>query len=296
MASIVKQLQLDATDDSKSVASLLLKAKIIATKLNLDDFLTWINHELNGYSGDAQIPKYRTVTGQIHGWNPYHGWQPAIFTNSTEPQSRKVTQSISDLESIDKSNTDGSTLHMPLPDSAQAELAKAFSSETKYSFLISASAVPAILGSVRSALLDWSMEIEKQGINEDVLESEQKTEMTSPAFQQINNIKNFVGNLGNAEKGSHVEVKDNVINATEVSEDIKNLIKSLKAHKGQLPEEDTVMSQIAVLEDVSKTEEGLQEAKKPLLSIKNIFEQAAGNLVAQGALPIITRILGSLNL
>jgi hypothetical protein len=61
---IVLQLQEDALDKGVSVSDLLLNAKLVATKLDLRDAATWIEHELNGYTDAPDIPEYET-TGRV---------------------------------------------------------------------------------------------------------------------------------------------------------------------------------------------------------------------------------------
>lgn len=80
-ASAVLRLQADAADPAISVATLLRTAKIIATKLGLEDALVWIDAELNGYmqARGEELPKYRRLQGSLMAWNPYHGWQPVLF-------------------------------------------------------------------------------------------------------------------------------------------------------------------------------------------------------------------------
>ena len=57
-------------------AAPVVKAHLIASKLKLHDFDTWVQSELNGYSyGDKdKIPNYRKVKGTLKAFNPYRGW------------------------------------------------------------------------------------------------------------------------------------------------------------------------------------------------------------------------------
>ncbi|MEJ2120628.1 MAG: hypothetical protein P8Z76_07920, partial [Alphaproteobacteria bacterium] len=58
---IVRKLQADATNQEVSVSGLLRTAKLIATKLELEDALVWIDRELDGYAGMPvdDLPQYR---------------------------------------------------------------------------------------------------------------------------------------------------------------------------------------------------------------------------------------------
>ena len=53
--SLVHKLQADAIDQNINVSSLLRTAKVVATKLDLQDALVWINRELDGYLEPPQI-------------------------------------------------------------------------------------------------------------------------------------------------------------------------------------------------------------------------------------------------
>ena len=63
--------------------SLLRTAKTIATKLDLNDALVWIDRELNGYMDMSvgELPSYRRLHGTPQAFNPYRGWLPITFEN-----------------------------------------------------------------------------------------------------------------------------------------------------------------------------------------------------------------------
>ena len=58
---IVLQLQKDAIDSNNSVSELLRTAKLIATKLDLQDALTWISNEMDGDLRPNFVPVSRRV-------------------------------------------------------------------------------------------------------------------------------------------------------------------------------------------------------------------------------------------
>jgi AbiTii len=86
MASLIEQLQAEALDSRVAVADLLRKAKVVAEKLGVREFAEWVDRELNGYSQDDEFPTYRRLHGEFQAFNPYHGWQPIIFS---EPEKVK---------------------------------------------------------------------------------------------------------------------------------------------------------------------------------------------------------------
>jgi len=67
--SLVEQLQAEALDRSVPTEDLLRKAKVVAAKLDLPDFLAWIEKELGGYDAGDAVPSYRVVSGEVRGWN-----------------------------------------------------------------------------------------------------------------------------------------------------------------------------------------------------------------------------------
>ena len=70
MTPIVLQLQQESLDRSVSVTDLLRKSLVIARKLKLCEFESWINSELRGYGPQEKIPDYRRVKGSVKFWNP----------------------------------------------------------------------------------------------------------------------------------------------------------------------------------------------------------------------------------
>lgn len=102
--SFILQIQEDCLDSNVPVVQILRKAKVVATKLELEDFLRWLNDELDGYTCDTEgLPAYRVLTGEPKAYNPYHGWQTILFKNpnhamviSTAP----INQSMGPMEEI----------------------------------------------------------------------------------------------------------------------------------------------------------------------------------------------------
>ncbi|MCP5395325.1 MAG: hypothetical protein H6918_01075 [Sphingomonadaceae bacterium] len=74
---IVVELQKECLDESASITSILRKARLIATKLGLDDLTDWIVQETDGYKcSPNELPSHRKGAGQPKFFNPYNGWRP----------------------------------------------------------------------------------------------------------------------------------------------------------------------------------------------------------------------------
>lgn len=86
MPSLVEQLQSAALDRNVPEEDLVRLAKVVATKLELDQFLSWIDHEMKGYGPDDDVPEYRLLSGVVQAESPYHGWQTVIFEQNEGAQ------------------------------------------------------------------------------------------------------------------------------------------------------------------------------------------------------------------
>ena len=89
----------------------------------IDEFKKWIELELNGYKPDDSIPDYRSVTGQIKAWNPYHGYIPIVLEEKEIVENltrRYVYQSVGEIK--DLLQTKNNILTLPYPTEIQALL------------------------------------------------------------------------------------------------------------------------------------------------------------------------------
>ena len=104
MGSLILDLQQEVLKPDCDILNALRKAHLIATKLNLREFDSWVQNELNGYNCiHDEIPEYRDVRGVVKLHNPFHGWIPAPFEDEKEEKRlshRKVFQSISEILSF----------------------------------------------------------------------------------------------------------------------------------------------------------------------------------------------------
>lgn len=56
---LVSQIINDLIDEGKSLNSALLKTKVLASRIQNKELLTWVNYELSGYPEINQLPSYR---------------------------------------------------------------------------------------------------------------------------------------------------------------------------------------------------------------------------------------------
>ena len=165
MSSLVEELQRDALDSKVSVSDLLRKSLVIATKLNLREFKTWVEQELNGYADTRQVPDYRTVRGRIVAFNPARGYIPAIIPDAALAELlsiRHETSSAGAIESL--AACQGTTL---VSDFAPDILSRLMETQ-RYPLIpqveIAKTCYLGILDAVRNAILAWSLKLEADGI------------------------------------------------------------------------------------------------------------------------------------
>lgn len=207
MSSIILELQKDSLDGNISATQLLRKALVVAKKLNVDEFIEWISLELNGYKEILQLPNYRKVGGQVMVHNPYHGWQPVIFSSSEEAKimsSKNVFSPLNEVENLCEKKSEHSVIVVALPDGITKNLMKSTLGLVPY-FIANESQMNGIIEAVRNIVLNWSLKLEEAGIiGEDIKFSESDKQKVAST---IYNIANFTGVIGNVSE-SNLQIGD----------------------------------------------------------------------------------------
>lgn len=300
--SVVVEMQLETADSSISVSSLLRKAKIVATKLGLQDFLKWLDMELNGYIGveSDQIPEYRQLHGELKAFNPYHGWQPILFEHASMREyysSAPINQAIGPLEEMvtahKKDNKSGSLVFAFSPEKKQS-LIDRLDLPMDVSLFLSVSSVHGILDAVRNSLLDWTLKLETAGITGDglVFSAEEK-------HQAIPVTQNFfaqnIGHIGNAYDHATVVNSQTAHKGVDVAR-ISAVIDEIERSVHLIPiDKKEIISQYLkeTRLQISQSEDKRNEAKITaiLKSIKTVCEGIAGNVVAQGIISLLQGLI-----
>lgn len=299
--SIIQQLQNEALNPEISVSDLLRKAKVVGVKLDLKEFLGWIEKELNGYEVKTQeeLPIYRILIGETKAWNPFRGWLPILFEDLKTADllsKRGVGQPIGELDGIAKSKTEG-PLFINFSQENKRQIINAIGYETDVKFMVSKNAMVGILDAVRNIILDWSLKLEKEGILGKGLsfsQEEREKVHESRTIYNIDHIEKFSGIIGTISGNAKVNIHQ--VNA-ESKEELQNLIGQIKKYAPQIGLEGGVQRDIEdnliELDAEIKLEKPRESRVKDLLSsIKTILEGAAGNVVAQGIIIGIEKFIG----
>lgn len=295
MSKIVLELQKDAMDDSKTASFLLRKALVISKKLQLDDFALWCDKELNGYDNKDERPKYRTITPVYKALNPYKGYIPIQIEDKKLLEvisTQRIDKSIIEIEEYASIND--STIKF----SINPELQRFFNSMGNAQFEITAfvarSQYKNICQRVRNLILEWTLELEKEGIMGEDLEftSTEKERAKS----EINNYGTLImGSVSESEVKSEMINSFNNDNSGASIEEIKNLLNQITNIENvpgiDSSEMKTINSTIAALtEEISKKIPNPNKVSSLFLSMKSIFENAAGSVIASGIIYEINRL------
>lgn len=298
MPSLVEQLQAEALDPLVPVSELLRKAKVVAVKLELNEFLEWIESELGGYKSN-ELPEYRQLKGEAKALNPLRGWQP-LMMDSVKGQEWisqcPTNQAISEIEELLRDDKND-TFHMSFLPEIKEELMKGMDFPAEIQRAVDRSQLAGLLSAVRNMILDWSLKLEKAGIRGDGISFSQQDKEKAHEPQivyQINKIESFTGILGGVSGQAKVSVKQ--INSANITE-LQDLVGQMKKHIRDVGldslEEQHLKETISALElELAEKYPGSSKIKGFLGSIKSIMESAAGNVIAKGILAGISKFIG----
>jgi hypothetical protein len=289
MTSLVEELQKDALNPGCSVSHLLRQAKVVASKLDLQEFLVWTQNELNGYL-DAEPPSYREVTGRVRVWNPYRGWLPLQFPNpdmERKCSTRVISQKVAELEELAKKNS--TELQVPFSPEIAQLIRNSMNYPLEPTLAIAGTAVDGILDAVRNIILDWSLTLEKTGITGEGMsfsKEDKSRAHDASVIYQIDRIENFTGNMGSVSDQAVVNASSNVgVDAAGLT----RLIEQIRKHQSEF--ELSTGNQAKLDEKLAAIEAEITSPKPEpsrigalLGSLRAVIQSAATNLVVHGAL------------
>ncbi|MCG8985256.1 hypothetical protein MI467_00190 [Delftia acidovorans] len=284
MPGLVLELQRDCLNPKSDTSDLLRKALVVSRKLKLPGIQEWVNHELQGYAAGVEIPDYRMMNGTLKAKNPFHGWIPFVFQDpefAEKTSMLPVNSGIKELEDV-VTNRSSNGLIMTLPKQMESALMRLMSVPLPIALHISPSAVTSIFDKVRNRILEWSLELEAQGITGD---NYSFTEPEKMAAQNSYNIVNNIGAMHNSQlqqvsDGSH-QVQNNSIplaDLTSFADALLSRCQDLGLNQDELDELQSDVSTIKAQLASPKPKSGV--IRSLLTSVKSILEGAAGNVLA----------------
>lgn len=196
---LISEIINELVNSSESLTTPLLKTKVWAARVQNKDLLKWVNNEVNGYGMDTDLPEYRIYRSELLGayiiGNMHYSRQP-LFTGGLRDDLKNALTHIQFKASI-------STLEGFIKDSKSRVLTESIPPEINlyieeyykkignpfFNLLssyksVSIEVVNQMLTNVRSKLLEFMLEIEKQfGI-------ETKIEDFKKSNDKVNKIMN----------------------------------------------------------------------------------------------------------
>ncbi|MCI5745100.1 MAG: ABC transporter substrate-binding protein [Erysipelotrichaceae bacterium] len=278
MSKLVIELQKDIIENRLDTISILRKAKLIATKLNLNDFNQWIDCELNGYDKDDDIPDYRNVIGEIKAKNPYYGLIPVMVPSSITEQlnSRKLSNPISELISLSKSEQ---SIVIPLPNELSELLCANEGVHFPCYFIISKNAVMGVIESVKNHLLEWCLKLENDDIlGEEYEFNEAEKEKAKLIPQQVNYYGPVVtGNVNSSQLTSGSNNSNNLI-YNDINKMIDEIKKSIETEKISDKDKNEALEILEEIDNSIKSNKKTSIIKAALNGLKDFLINVGANI------------------
>lgn len=253
MAGIVIELQQEVLKQDCDIVNVLRRAHVIATKLQLTEFDSWITYELNGYPNQEVCPEYRKIKGVLKAFNPYQGWIPAMINDiemETDVCERKMANSISEIVSLCQEENDLLSEFT----GAQTEILNKIFRTTfpmKYALFIPRTSVMDIIEKVKNTILEWTLKLEEKGIIGDNMTFTEKEKNTATSIPQtINNyygdtkIVNSSGDNASVVTGNNNNVSFSYEKAFKIIEEIEESINNENLNQDDLETAKDILSDI----------------------------------------------------
>lgn len=296
LPSLVLELQSDVLDTRMPCSDLLRKAFVVSKKLGVEKIQEWLSHELNGYPQRAAIPDYREIRGSLKVWNPYRGWQPLYFRDARDAEllsTKKNRQPIGELESLVKTDK-VDFLQIYFPPYIENQLLRGMDVPLQPSLHVSPNQVVRILDAVRNTILEWVLELEKQGvIGEGMTFSKEEKQAAGNVTYQITH------NIGNMQ---HSQIQHDSPNASQIIRveininAIADFLQQLRAARNALKLSDEasaeLTAEIATLDSQLRSPNPKNSIlSESLRSVRNILEGMTGSIIASTLLNALSSIL-----
>ncbi|MEM8608945.1 MAG: hypothetical protein AAGF92_17705 [Myxococcota bacterium] len=252
MGSLVLDLQRAALDNSIKITQLVRTALAVARKLNLTEVDGWLRNELNGYVDREAVPDYRVIGGKL----------------CVETMDRLIELPFdSEEDRIAASTMPMGVAIAELEHAARAKGKPKIRVDTRTGqvlYLVTThAALETLLDRVRTKILDWSLDLEEQGIvGESMLftADEKKAAHGSPSVVNI-----FHGDVGQAnlqQSSSGVQVGTQKPGA-----DLAQLAEFLRAHLDGLSLGEQSKAELdAAISDLDKHASGASPDKRATLT------------------------------
>jgi hypothetical protein len=305
MSSLVLQLQSEATTEDTNVTDLLRKAYVVSRKLNLDDFEAWTKKELDGYDADDELPPYRLVDGEPKAQTSF-GTKPLLILDEkllAVFSTAHVRQPASEVsETVTAAREAGTGNLLWSNPTVSPVLAKSIRGEGIPVLALPASAFASILDAIRNTILEWSIDLEEDGIlgKGMTFSSDEKKKVQESGYS-TEHYNIHIGEMHGSQIQQAGPGSDLKISITQdAAKKIENFLSALK---DKLADFELTKEQEGEVHADIKTVESQLDSPKPkssilkssLQSMKNILENAAGSALGGGLVEQISALIAVLD-
>ena len=210
--SLIKEIQEAAVDSRVDLPTLLRKCRLLAARMRNQDLKQWVDYELNGYPSRESLPFYRTLGAQSFG-DFYdslgNGMKNAPIPSYSVPSeirefvtSQHFLVGVGEIVAMVQNFKNSPTVQLRWSSDVFLRLGQDI--YTGYNCfgawkMVSRSAIFGILETVRNRILEFSIEIESEILDDADLPSlaEFPQERSQQIFQTV-----VMGDVGNLSYGS----------------------------------------------------------------------------------------------
>jgi hypothetical protein len=305
--SLLRDIQETITNPSFRLADILRKAKVLAFRLDHQEFKDWVNRELNGYKSNDNMPEYRILRevesyGYFVGIAGNQGDHIPIPSHSIPKEYRGVmrtifiSQGVECIESLVQQSGNNLTLCIPwTPDDVAVLQPKVLTHMECISAWRKVGVISyvAVLDTVKNRILDFVLEIESKFPNAGDIQYGNKP-IPKQDIQQIFNSfilhssitsENAPINISSQLESIMIENRTNnfqardingVINLGTISGNVTNSINQLK--ESNTPNSEQLAELLSQLKDYIESENELNsEDKEEALEQVNALAELGQN-------------------
>jgi hypothetical protein len=237
MTGLIDELVVSALNPDEPVDSLVRKAFVAATRLNVPELRKWAEFELNGYGGATakDVPQYRKVRGELRAWDEALGdWKPVFDLNDKSLYSLEYPI-VHPIGSV-ASNSKLDAVVISFEGDHKKMMMKALSGPAaRVGVLVRGDRLRDVADRVRNIALTWALDLEQAGVQGEgrSFTSSEKDRAAAAGPQITNHIRNTFENIENVvvQQGNVASTQSVVVND---AEGLRALVEALLKAAGDL--------------------------------------------------------------
>lgn len=165
MPNLIEEIQRDASNDSIPASQLLRRMKIAASKLRLTELGEWVEHELQGYPDEENLPAYRVLGGVPMAFNRFRGWgMMQLGPDESMNISFSVILYTSSISEVEAHAGSSGPLYLSYPEFLERACVQSQPGLDKIALSVDQGKFRTILSAVRNRALDWALAVEEAGV------------------------------------------------------------------------------------------------------------------------------------